>query len=87
MRQKGEIYPLNDNSIVKDGIINNDETLDFLSLMALSHAKAGADFVAPSAMMDGKVFAIKKRLSEKGFSHVGILSYSAKYAYPILWSK
>lgn len=61
-------------------VINNDATLKILAKIALSHAQAGADFVAPSAMMDGQVEAIRKALDKNSFKDVGILGYSAKYA-------
>lgn len=61
-------------------IVDNDETLELLTKIALSHAESGSDFVAPSAMMDGQVKAIRKRLDENRFYDVGILAYSAKYA-------
>lgn len=61
-------------------IVANDPTLDILAEMALSHARAGADTVAPSDMMDGRVAAIRQRLDENNFSNVSILSYSVKYA-------
>lgn len=61
-------------------IINNDKTLEILAKIALSHAESGADFVAPSAMMDGQVRFIRDALDENGFHNVGILAYSAKYA-------
>lgn len=60
--------------------VNNDQTLDLLGKQALSHAKAGADLVAPSGMMDGMVRAIRTALDGGGFEHVPILSYAAKYA-------
>jgi len=68
-----------------DGIVSgqeivNDQTVDVLAAMSLSHAQAGADFVAPSDMMDGRVKAIRTKLDEAGFTKTGILSYSAKYA-------
>lgn len=64
-----------------DGIeILNDESLPYLAKVALSHAEAGADIVAPSDMMDGRVDAIRKILDEKGYCNVMIMSYSAKYA-------
>lgn len=63
-----------------DGDVLNDASLDRLAETAVSHARAGADVVAPSAMMDGQVAAIRLALDEKGFGHVPILSYSAKYA-------
>jgi porphobilinogen synthase len=66
--------------IIRDGRVDNDETLKYLSMIALSHAKAGADIVAPSDMMDGRVGAIRTTLDENGFSDVAIMSYSAKYA-------
>lgn len=65
---------------VQDGKILNDPTLEVLAKVALSHAEAGADIVAPSDMMDGRVKAIRKKLDEKGFSDVAIMSYAAKYA-------
>lgn len=68
------------DGIVEDGVILNDATTDVLAQMALSHAQAGADFVAPSDMMDGRVEGIRELLEEKGFFHTGIMSYSAKYA-------
>jgi porphobilinogen synthase len=66
--------------IVKDNLILNDETLKFLSKVALSHAKSGVDVVAPSDMMDGRVLSIRKTLDENGYENVLIMSYSAKYA-------
>jgi porphobilinogen synthase len=63
-----------------DGTILNDETLEILSKVAVSHAEAGADMVAPSGMMDGMVGAIRGALDAAGFAHVSILSYAAKYA-------
>jgi porphobilinogen synthase len=68
------------DGIVGEGKILNDETLVVLSQMAVSHAKAGADFVAPSDMMDGRISAIRKELDKNQFKECGILSYSAKYA-------
>lgn len=68
------------DGIVKDGEILNDETLVVLAEQALVHARAGADFVAPSDMMDGRVGWIRKQLDEAGFQKTGIISYSAKYA-------
>ncbi len=64
----------------KSTIIDNEATLKILSEVALSHAEAGADLVAPSAMMDGQVKTIRESLDKKGFRDVGILAYSAKYA-------
>jgi len=66
--------------VVKDGRILNDETLHLLSRQALSHVKAGADMVAPSDMMDGRVGAIRKSLDENRFEETPILAYAAKYA-------
>jgi len=68
------------DGIVKDGEIVNDETVDALIKMSLSHAAAGADFMAPSDMMDGRIGAIRKALEENNYTKVGIMSYSAKYA-------
>ena len=68
------------DGVVENGEILNDETVDILAKMALSHAEAGADFIAPSDMMDGRILAIREILEENGFHHVGIMSYSAKYA-------
>src|SRR6476660_5039811 len=68
------------DGIVKDGEIINDETVEALVKMSLSHAKAGADFVAPSDMMDGRIGAIREALEESGFTKTGIMAYSAKYA-------
>jgi len=67
-------------STVDHGLIDNDKTVEILAKIALSHAEAGADFVAPSAMMDGQVKAIRGSLDNNGFEDVGILAYSAKYA-------
>ncbi len=66
--------------IVRDGIILNDETLPILGKVAVSHAEAGADIVAPSGMMDGMVKAIRDALDKEGFTDIAIMSYSAKYA-------
>jgi len=65
--------------IIKNGEVQNDETLQYLSRIALSHAKAGADIVAPSDMMDGRVGAIREALDANGFENTAIMSYSAKY--------
>jgi len=69
-----------DGLLGDDGQILNDETLPLLAKMALSQAKAGADIIAPSDMMDGRVGYLRKALDDQGFTQVGILSYSAKYA-------
>jgi len=66
--------------LIKDGRIDNDSTLEVLARQALSHAEAGADFVAPSDMMDGRVAAIRKVLEDNHFQNTGILSYAVKYA-------
>ncbi|MBN2467284.1 MAG: porphobilinogen synthase [Deltaproteobacteria bacterium] len=66
--------------VVKGNDVDNDATLELLARMALSHAQAGADMVAPSDMMDGRVGAIRKHLDENGFSMLPIMSYAAKYA-------
>ncbi len=66
--------------IIVDGYVDNDQTLPLLARTALSHAEAGADIVAPSDMMDGRVKAIREALDEKGWQHIPILSYAAKYA-------
>ena len=66
--------------LIEDGLVQNDPTLELLSRTALSHARAGADLVAPSDMMDGRVGAIRRTLDENGFSHVPVMAYSAKYA-------
>ena len=68
------------DGIVKDQKILNDETVEVLAEMALSHAEAGADFVAPSDMMDGRILTIREALEEAGYTDTGIMSYSAKYA-------
>ena len=68
------------DGIVEENEILNDATVEVLAQMALSHAQAGADMVAPSDMMDGRIGAIRQVLEENHFSNTGILSYSAKYA-------
>ena len=69
-----------DGLIDSDGYVLNDETVDVLIKQSISHAEAGADIVAPSDMMDGRIGAIRNALEESGFIHTNILSYSAKYA-------
>ena len=69
-----------DGLIDNDGYVMNDETVDVLVKQAISHAKAGADIVAPSDMMDGRIGAIREALEEEGLIHTNILAYSAKYA-------
>jgi len=66
--------------VIKNGRVDNDATLEVLAREALSHAKAGADMVAPSDMMDGRVKAIRQTLDKNGFSDIPIMAYSAKYA-------
>lgn len=68
------------DGIVADGKILNDETAEVLAEMSVSHAEAGADFVAPSDMMDGRILTIREALEDEGFTDTGIMSYSAKYA-------
>lgn len=68
------------DGLVRDGQILNDETIEVLVKMALTQARAGADMVAPSDMMDGRVGEIRKALDQEGFTQTGILAYSAKYA-------
>lgn len=68
------------DGIVENGRILNDETSEILAEMSVSHAQAGADFVAPSDMMDGRILTIREALEEEGFTETGIMSYSAKYA-------
>jgi porphobilinogen synthase len=66
--------------VLRNGEVDNDATLELLARASLSHARAGADIVAPSDMMDGRVQAIRSALDEDGFSGTAILSYAAKYA-------
>lgn len=68
------------DGIVENGEILNDETLEILGRMSLAHAQAGADIIAPSDMMDGRVGYIREVLDGNGFKHVSIMSYTAKYA-------
>jgi porphobilinogen synthase len=68
------------DGIVEEGKILNDPTVEVLSQMALSHALAGADFIAPSDMMDGRILHIRTVLDEAGLTDTGVMSYSAKYA-------
>ena len=68
------------DGIVKDGQIINDESAQLLAKMSVSHAEAGADFIAPSDMMDGRILLIRDALEDAGFHHTGIMAYSAKYA-------
>jgi porphobilinogen synthase len=66
--------------VIKSGDVDNDSTLELLAKEALSHARAGADMVGPSDMMDGRVGAIRRALDENGFAHTAIMAYAAKYA-------
>lgn len=66
--------------VIEDGVILNDESLEVLAKTAVSQAKAGADIIAPSNMMDGFVAAIRHALDENGFAHIPIMSYAVKYA-------
>ena len=68
------------DGIVEEGQILNDESAELLAKMAVSHAEAGADFVAPSDMMDGRIGMMREELESEGFRNTGIMSYSAKYA-------
>jgi porphobilinogen synthase len=68
------------DGVVIDGLIDNDVTVPILAQMAVAQARAGADIVAPSDMMDGRIGAIRRALDEAGFANVSILSYCAKYA-------
>ena len=68
------------DGIVEGTEIVNDATVEVLAKMSVSHAQAGADFVAPSDMMDGRILSIRQALEENGFTNTGIMSYSAKYA-------
>lgn len=66
--------------ILRDGYVQNDETVEVLAKMSLSHAQAGADMIAPSDMMDGRVAGIRAKLDANGFENIGIMSYSVKFA-------
>ncbi|MHC5354914.1 porphobilinogen synthase [Myroides sp. LJL115] len=68
------------DGLIQNGKVINDPTLEVLMKMSISHAQAGADFVAPSDMMDGRVLRIRQALDSQGFYDVGIMSYAAKYA-------
>merc|ERR1712151_1488835 len=80
----GALDPYNslghDGIVRSDGVILNDETIHYLCKQAVSQAEAGADYVSPSDMMDGRIGAIRDALDNAGFTEVGIMSYSAKYA-------
>jgi porphobilinogen synthase len=66
--------------VIRNGTVDNDETLELLARQAVSHARAGADIVAPSDMMDGRVGIIRKALDAEGYADVAVMSYAAKYA-------
>jgi porphobilinogen synthase len=66
--------------VIRDGDVDNDATLELLAREAVSHARAGADMVAPSDMMDGRIAALRVSLDDEGFSHVPVMSYAVKYA-------
>jgi porphobilinogen synthase len=66
--------------VLENGYVKNDESVDILTKMALSHARAGVDMVAPSDMMDGRVGAIRNLMDSNGFTETGVMSYSIKYA-------
>jgi len=68
------------DGIVENGEIVNDATVEVLAAMSVSHAAAGADFVAPSDMMDGRILAIRQALEAEGYTKTGVMAYSAKYA-------
>lgn len=68
------------DGIIENGQVLNDETVEVLAEMSISHAAAGANFVAPSDMMDGRILTIREALEDEGFINTGIMSYSAKYA-------
>lgn len=72
--------PLGHCGIVEDGYVTNDNTLELLAKVAVSHAKAGADIVAPSDMMDGRIYALRTALDENGYVDTPIMSYAVKYA-------
>ena len=69
-----------DGIVSNEGIVLNDETVEILCKQAVTQAAAGADLIGPSDMMDGRVGAIREALDDEGYSHVGIISYTAKYA-------
>jgi len=69
-----------DGIVSAEGVVLNDETVEILCRQAVAQARAGADLIGPSDMMDGRVGAIREALDEEGFEHVGIISYTAKYA-------
>ena len=72
--------------MLKGQEVDNDSTLPLLAKTALSHVKAGADMVAPSDMMDGRVAAIRSILDENGYENIPIMSYAVKYSSSSLWA-
>ena len=68
------------DGVVSNGVIQNDDTVEILTGMSLSHIEAGAEFVAPSDMMDGRILSIREAFEDDGYVDAGIMSYSAKYA-------
>jgi porphobilinogen synthase len=80
VRAKGKSQKAKGKSGAEDFVIENDATLELLAKTAVSHTRAGADIVAPSDMMDGRVAAIRRALDAEGFSHTPIMSYAAKFA-------
>jgi|TARA_Y100000385_G_scaffold194747_1_gene201611 porphobilinogen synthase len=68
------------DGVVSNGVIQNDDTVEILTGMSLSHIEAGANFVAPSDMMDGRILSIREAFEDEGYVDAGIMSYSAKYA-------
>jgi porphobilinogen synthase len=66
--------------IIENGNVHNDKSIEYIAKIALSHAKAGADMVAPSDMMDGRVYRIREELDKNGYDYVPIMAYSAKYS-------
>ena len=75
-----EYTPHSHCGVVKDGYLLNDESLELLAKTAVSHAEAGSDMVAPAAMLDGQIGALRQALDSKGFSNLPIMAYSAKFA-------
>ena len=69
-----------DGIVRDDGVVMNDETVEYLCRQAVSQAEAGADVVSPSDMMDGRIGAIRRALDREGHTHVSIMAYTAKYA-------
>ena len=76
-----------DGMVRSDGVVMNDETVYYLCKQAVSQARAGADVISPSDMMDGRVGAIREALDAEGFTNVAIMSYTAKCVYGIFFTK